>query len=276
MSHFTHGADTRSIELQRLLPVFDGYPYLVSRIGHTALRHIALVPADWPRERIVALARAQAGANRFGTVACFAFDDAVYVTPEGSTYSSGILPAGLPVIDRLRLAEEFPVTPELTSRHALLTIFEERHRGEGFLIGDGLEGRRPATPQDRARLAGIGPDGLPPGLRRCRTCRQAVGECLTSLDDVVWCRCSCENDTRCARCGDPLAKYRLSAWYWDEIDREPWYYAAYSGLGHYCADDFTRGWVCPDHGPEATEVRVTMRLKVRYRACSTCDRDEYE
>jgi hypothetical protein len=240
MSSFTHGAGARSVDLQ-LLPVFDGYPFIVSRIGHTPLRHIALVPSDWPQERIVALARAQASANRFGTVACFAFDDVLYATPEGSTHPSDLLPAGLPIIDRLRLAEDFPVTPELATRHALLEAFYERHRGDGFLVGDGLEGRRPATPEDRARLDGIGPDGLSPGLRRCRTCREAAGECLTSTGDVVWCRCSCENDTRCARCGDPLAEYRLSAWYWDEVERSPWYIAAYMGLGHHCPDDFTQG-----------------------------------
>ena len=27
-------------------PRFDGYPYLISRIGTSPLRHIALVPAD--------------------------------------------------------------------------------------------------------------------------------------------------------------------------------------------------------------------------------------
>ena len=47
-----------------LPPRFDGYPYLVSRIGRSALRHIVLVPADWPRDRIVATARAMAEANR--------------------------------------------------------------------------------------------------------------------------------------------------------------------------------------------------------------------
>jgi hypothetical protein len=275
MFPFTHGAHARSIDLE-LLPVFDGYPYLISRIGHTPLRHIALVPADWPRERIVALARAQARANRLGTVACFAFDDVVYATPEGSTYQSDILPAGLPVTDRLRLAEEFPVTPELTTRHALLETFSEQHRGDGYLIGDGLEGRRPATPEEQARLGEIGPDGLPAGLRRCRTCRQAAGPCLTWMGDVVLCRCSCENDTRCARCGDPLSEYRLSSWHWKEADRQPWYRAAYAGLSHYCPDDFRQGWVCPEHGPEATEVRITRRRKLKYRACSTCDADEYQ
>jgi len=28
------------------VPPFDGYPYLVTRIGHSALRHVALLPAD--------------------------------------------------------------------------------------------------------------------------------------------------------------------------------------------------------------------------------------
>jgi hypothetical protein len=30
-------------------PRFEGYPYLVSRIGKSALRHIALLPADLNR-----------------------------------------------------------------------------------------------------------------------------------------------------------------------------------------------------------------------------------
>jgi hypothetical protein len=44
-------------------------PYLISRIGKSAVRHLALLPADWSREKILALARAQAEANRFETAA---------------------------------------------------------------------------------------------------------------------------------------------------------------------------------------------------------------
>ena len=46
---------------------FDGYPYLVTRIGHTALRHITLLPADWPRARLTELTRRQRDANRLDT-----------------------------------------------------------------------------------------------------------------------------------------------------------------------------------------------------------------
>src|SRR3990172_6670868 len=41
---------------------FDGYPYLVTRIGQTALRHLAVLPADWSRERLLDVARRQATA----------------------------------------------------------------------------------------------------------------------------------------------------------------------------------------------------------------------
>ena len=51
------------------VPPFDGYPYLVTRIGHSALRHVALLPADWSRERLVDLARRQRDANRLDTCA---------------------------------------------------------------------------------------------------------------------------------------------------------------------------------------------------------------
>jgi hypothetical protein len=35
-------------------------------------------------------------------------------------------------------------------------------------------------------------------------------------------------------------------------------------------------WNCREHGVDATEERVTPRRHEKYRACSTCDRDEYE
>lgn len=265
-----------------VLPVFDGYPYLISRIGHTPLRHIALVPADLPRERIIDLARAQASANRFDAAACLAIDDVVYVYPDGSAAPSGVVPAGDPVTDRLRLAEDFPETPELAARRARLHDFQERHRGTGYLIGDGLEHERPATPEDRARHKEPVPESqreawacpdhgaeaievrasrylkadyhvclvcdkdeidwpvvqAPATLRRCGICGGYAGPCLIEgRDVVVTCECACENPNRCARCGEPLSDRRLSAWYWDEGSGSPWYVAAYSGLGHRCADE---------------------------------------
>ena len=56
-----------------------GYPHLVSRIGTGALRHIALLATGWPREGIIAAARAQAQGSRVQTAACFGPDDAEHV-----------------------------------------------------------------------------------------------------------------------------------------------------------------------------------------------------
>jgi len=32
-------------------PEFEGFPYLVTRVGRTPLRHIALLPAEWSFDR---------------------------------------------------------------------------------------------------------------------------------------------------------------------------------------------------------------------------------
>jgi hypothetical protein len=113
------------------VPPFDGYPYLVTRIGHSALRHVALLPADWSRERLVDLARRQRDANRLDTCAVLGQHDAVYLYIDGADGQGEHMPYGLPVIDRLMLAEAFPETPELADRRARLAAFDETYRGKG-------------------------------------------------------------------------------------------------------------------------------------------------
>jgi hypothetical protein len=61
------------------VPPFDGYPYLVTRIGHSALRHVALLPADWSRERLVDLARRQRDANQLDACVVLGRRDAIYL-----------------------------------------------------------------------------------------------------------------------------------------------------------------------------------------------------
>jgi hypothetical protein len=60
--------------------------------------------------------------------------------------------------------------------------FRESLHPEGYLVGDGLEGGRPATAEDIARLSvsvpGFFSRPMPAGLRRCRTCRLLAGEFL--------------------------------------------------------------------------------------------------
>lgn len=220
---------------------FDGYPYLVTRIGRSALRHLAVVPADWPRDRIIDLARRQAAINGLETCAALGPSDAVYVAPEGASAESSMVPAGLPVVDRLVIADHLPATAELDWRQDRLRAYADRRNAGGFIVGDGLEGRRLATDADVERLSGSGAGGLPPGLRWCPTCDQARGECLTQSDPggalppaVVSVGCGCENRNRCAGCGRTLAPQRLSAWFWDRAHGSAWYVAAYAAFGHRC------------------------------------------
>ena len=220
-----------------LPPRFNGYPYLVSRIGRSALRHIVLVPADWPRDRITATARAMAEANRFETVACFGPTDAVYVAIDNAKTWEGPTPTGILVIERLRLPEPLPATDELTARRAALQAFDDANPGGGYIVGDGTERGEPAQPEDRARLAGRGPDGLPAGLLRCPRCEHAAGDYLRNDVEIVRVRCACENHNCCARCLTPLAANRLSAWFWSDEDDQAWHVAAYSAFSHRCPDE---------------------------------------
>jgi len=221
---------------------FDGYPYLVTRIGRSVLRHMAILPADWPRGRLLDLARRQAGANRLETCLCLGPTDAVYFTPDGETDEAVIIPTGAPVPERLALAKPVPETEEVAARRLALQAYTERSRPGGFLVGDGLEGGRRATPADIDRLSGLGATGVPKGLTRCTTCGSFTGDYLALHGEgdgdrrprVIRVHCRCENHHRCAGCGEALADWRLSAYHYDETDRSVWYVAAYVAFGHRC------------------------------------------
>jgi hypothetical protein len=225
-----------------ITPAFDGFPYLVTRIGHTPLRHIALLPADWPPERLLEIGRRQVLANRLDTGLCLGRAAAVYLDADGVERSSTILPWGVPLMDRLELPEAIPVTPELTARRARLEEFVERHRCKGYLVGDGLGGGRQASEEDLRRLAGRDEQGVPRGLILCKVCGSFRGEYLAPWGEfdgvrapaVVSVHCICQNHNRCARCGRTLAPRRLSAYSCRYPRAGVVYLAAYAGLGHRC------------------------------------------
>jgi len=135
-----------------VVPPFDGYPYLVTRIGRSALHHLAVLPSGWARDRLVALARAQALANRLETCLCRGPADAVYVSREGEAREAALVPSGIPVTDRLAVAGPVPDSTEQEGRRAALRAYVGRWTTRGYLVGD----------------------GLPQGLRRCPTCRSPV------------------------------------------------------------------------------------------------------
>ena len=197
---------------------FDGYPYLVTRIGHSALRHVAVLPADWPRGRLFDLARSQAKANRLETCLCIGPSEAIYFTPDGESFDSTIIPTGIPVVERLALVEPIPTTNEVAARRLDLHAHAERMNPGGYQVGDGLECGRPAAPADIDRLSRREADGVPTGLSRCTNCRLFTGEYLALNGEgdgdltprVIRVHCRCENHNRCAGCGETLADRRLS------------------------------------------------------------------
>lgn len=221
---------------------FDGYPYLVTRIGRTALRNVAILPADWSRERTVDVARKQASINQLETCVCLGPIDAVYVTPDGEMSAAAMLPVGTPVVERLALAEPIAETAELIARRARLVAFAAGLTPAGYLIGDGLEGGHPASPEEIDRLSGRAADGVPIGLNRCATCIGFRGDYLALAGEgngdmtprVVRVHCRCENHNHCAACLEPLADTRLSAYDYDEADGSVYYLAAYAALSHRC------------------------------------------
>jgi hypothetical protein len=221
---------------------FDGYPYLVTRIGHSALRHMAVLPADWPRGRLLALARRQALANRLETCLCIGPSEAVFFTPCGDAEHAGIIPTGIPVVERLALAEPVPGTDEVAVRRLNLHAYARRLNPGGYQVGDGLEGGRPAAPADVDRLSRREADGVSTGLDRCTACGWFAGDCLALNGEgdgdltprVIHVHCRCENHNRCAGCGETFADWRLSAYHYDEANRQVSYLAAYSAFSHRC------------------------------------------
>jgi hypothetical protein len=221
---------------------FDGYPYLVTRIGHSPLRHMAVLPTDWPRERLVDLARRQAEANRLETCLCLGPAEAVFFATDGSAAETAIIPSGVPVVERLALAEPVPQTEEVAVRRRHLEAYAKRSNPGGHLVGDGLEGGRPATPEDIDRLSRPNARATPKGLSRCATCRLFTGDYLAVHGEgngdltprVIEVHCRCQNHNRCAGCGATLAEWRLSSYLYDEAAGSVRYAAAYMAFNHRC------------------------------------------
>ena len=223
------------VELVRDLPVFDGYPYLVTALVG-GLQHSLVLPGDLGRAELVSLARRQHSANRLRTCLALGPDAAMYIADDGETV--GDVPrCTAPISDRLLSPDEFPATPEFRDRQQRLRAFvaESQARSAGGFLVDRMRGRT-ATAEDLVRLSGTDPAGVPVGLARCSVCTAYRGEYLPSHQPGIVVRvfCQCENHNRCARCFHPLHEQRLEAAYYDERQARVWHVPAFSGLSHVC------------------------------------------
>lgn len=221
------------------IPLFDGFPYLATRIV-PGVCHIALLSGTWPRDLLLhALAR-QVAANQFHTALVLGADEAFYLPPAAEGPVCGPAPRS----DIVLAGGFLPAVPvgaeDLSDRpHRLAAVIDGVRRRGGFLLGDLTKGGRKATEQDRARLGVRHPREDRRGLERCATCGDWRGECLDVIAEVgtlvVPVHCQCDNVTCCARCGDALRERRVGGNQFNQDDRRVWHWPGFMALAHRCA-----------------------------------------
>jgi hypothetical protein len=231
--------DTETCRALRL-PHFDGFPYLATYVVPT-FYHVILLPLGLDPEEMTRIAVHQATFNRLQTCLVLGEESCVYFGKNGSQASSDCVPGCSNwVTDRLLPGPILVEDEELKGRKERLRAFIKAATRTGYLFGDLTKGGRPATEEEKVRLAGFSARAIPKGLTHCGVCGGWRGECLDPKTDVfkdkvmkVYCRC--QNDNLCARCGRPLYEYKLNANFYGE-DGHIWHVPGFCGLQHRCAD----------------------------------------
>ena len=217
------------------LPLFDGFPYLITRVVE-AMRHIIVLPADRDEPSLRRLAELQVLANRLETCLVLGPERAVFYSADGKAQSEDAAPRGGDFVTcKLQPAEDFENTPELLARQRRLEEFVEANQSTGYMVCDVRTSRRKATPEELESLAGLGPDGIPRGLAACPDCGEYRGLSLGADAAAGWVAtayCRCENHNRCARCGGLLAERRLNGH--EFKGGQAWHVPAFGGLSHVC------------------------------------------
>ena len=118
-------------------------------------------------------------------------------------------------------------------------ILEEARTKTGLVLGDTTKGGRDATPEERKTLAGFQGNGVPKGLDLCPTCGEWRGTCIDPnpqfAGKVMKVHCTCENDNRCALCGELLYERKVNANFFDPQDHQIWHIPGFLVLKHVCS-----------------------------------------
>jgi hypothetical protein len=165
--------------------------------------------------------------------------EATFITDRGATDSSSPPRGGIPVTGRLRPPTRLPATAELRERlHHLAAWTGTQTPRKQAVMGDLTKGSREASAADFAELSGLSQEGVPRGLVRCPRCAEWRGRCLDPAPEraslVVDASCRCQNDNRCAACGQLLYELKLNANYYEPADGQIWHVPGFCGFGHKC------------------------------------------
>lgn len=216
----------REAQLYLRIPVFLGFPYLVTKLGSVPFRHISLLPVDRRRDDLRDLARRQCLANQLETFLHLGVDESRHFEPSGRESDlDGELPMGPPIWGSLRPPEAFSNSREQARRQERLERYVAEYPSPPSIrMAEPAAAGRLATAEEIERLGRRLPDGSRSAVRRCQTCQCVRGEWLAADGEgngdprprVVFVHCRCDNDNRCARCGQPLGEGRLGSFKYDD------------------------------------------------------------
>jgi hypothetical protein len=217
------------------LPMFESFPYLVTRVMPTLYHHM-LLPSGLGELELSLLHRAQWRANRLDVCLVVGPERALFISAAGVERLDTEPPrGGVRITGRLKPSATWPDTADLRARQRRLDASVMKI---SYGFGDLTKGGREASTDDVARLAGAGPEGAPRGLERCPGCAEWRGICLDPsprfFGKVMTVHCRFANDNRCAACGQPLYKHKLDANYYNPRDGQIWHVPAFCGLSHEC------------------------------------------
>lgn len=220
---------------------FAGFPYIMTYVV-PYFYHIILLPESWSLKTMLDMAELQARRNRLDTWLVFSKEDIVKFPAYGELELVTAPPVAKIILsDKLLPAYDIPEDEELKRRKALLNkVIEEIKQRGGYVFGDLSKGGRRPDWNEIRDLSGFQPNGIHKGLEQCPKCGYYRGECLDRiklpmyLPMVVKVHCLCENDNLCARCAEPLYKYKLNANYYETETRTIWHVPGFCAFDHSC------------------------------------------
>jgi|GEM_PF-3063755 len=247
--------------------VFNGFPYLMTDLTN-GFYHIILLPSSWSKLTLHIFAHLQVWANQldsylmlnknqFIRFSCRGpesiKDDWVNSPPAAELYFCGRL---YPFGGRLYPAFEIPEDPDLISREVRLIRLVQAQLDSGRYVeidGRALGGRKPNEEELKSLfgyymdklhdeiMPGWGDDyKIPLGTIKCEKCGWCKGHALypdeTRPEYVVPVHCKCENNNRCARCGERLYSFKLNSNCFYHFRVGIIHFSGYRALGHVCDD----------------------------------------
>jgi len=163
-SEMDDGNTEPNISAIRNLPVFKGFPYLLTRIV-PAVYHIILLPDSFKFPKMINIAKEQLHFNKLDT--CLVLDQqyCVYLSPNDAPRESNSIPSGGTTFSRLlKPCIEMTETSDILQRQIQLDNYIKLHNKEGYFFGDLSKGGRLATKKELIQLKGFQSNGIPSGL----------------------------------------------------------------------------------------------------------------